>query len=328
MASHQLHFHLLYKKGLQENTNSLRYLFFNIRIHSILFLWLSLYWNDFNSSYSREYVIQFIDEISKFENYTPICDSLAPLIIREPPHDDPDKSWGFIDDEDTNASIQSTSPSHRPRNEKKDSGYASGTFSIHIGSSSPLASPKDEQFMLKRTSNTSNNSCKAASPTTLSTSVCRSARNSSFRQAIRHSGSQPNLRTFFALGVDAIPDKESDVLPGRAEFAGGIINIDNTLNHRKNINSNASTILGSRWASSFGRQTASSFMSSLRADNTDSYKYLVKLSDKEISEQLTWIEAELFFRIEVHIISCLVLYVIISPNDCFIAKRISSKCLD
>lgn len=273
------------------------------RIHSIFSLWLSHYWNDFSSPQSRELVIQFIDEISKFENYTPICDSLAPLIIREPPPDDPDKMWGLVDDElSDNLSCPPTpiSPSYR-RNEKKDSGYVSGTFSLSM-QHSPLASPvKDEHFALSRISTASSNGTQLP--------IHRLARNSSYRRAVAHSESQPDLRMSYAFqkGPLLLSKKESDEVPRRAEFAGGLINIDNEIKSKCSVYSPsiATTAHGSRWTSSLGHQLASSFISTLRPRHSDKdhssqcYKILSKTSGKELADQLTWIEAELFARIKV-----------------------------
>jgi hypothetical protein len=112
---------LIYKKG---NVLKCTLLFWcNLktmrRIHTIFSLWLSHYWNDFSSTHVRKQIILFIDYISRYEHYTPICDSLAPLIIREPPLHDPDESWGLSDD-------------LNKRNEKKDSGYSSFIYQQDI----------------------------------------------------------------------------------------------------------------------------------------------------------------------------------------------------
>ncbi|KAI8374367.1 ras guanine nucleotide exchange factor domain-containing protein [Radiomyces spectabilis] len=87
------------------------------RIRSIFCLWLSKYWGDFHSSETRQSMILFLDKISKIEGSRPICDTLAPLAVREPPLHDPDASWGLTD---------INSPQSHKHNEKKDSGYSEG----------------------------------------------------------------------------------------------------------------------------------------------------------------------------------------------------------
>ncbi|KAI8079218.1 ras guanine nucleotide exchange factor domain-containing protein [Thamnidium elegans] len=120
------------------------------RIHCIFSLWLSHYWNDFYGTQARKHIILFLDRISKYDSHTPICDSLAPLVVREPPTYDPDNVWGLIDD------VQEEEPSTPiKRNEKKDSGYASGTFTFVPSSPTKSDAPP---FTLKRLSTTSHHS--------------------------------------------------------------------------------------------------------------------------------------------------------------------------
>ncbi|KAF1799848.1 ras guanine nucleotide exchange factor domain-containing protein [Mucor lusitanicus] len=217
------------------------------RIHSIFSLWLSHYWNDFYGPHARKHIILFLDRISKYEYLTPICDSLAPLVVREPPSYDPDKSWGLVDDEDDNDL----------ENEKKDSAYASGTFSVSSYIQHHQPTPPSP----------------LSSPTT---------------------------------------NEHSCELPRRAEFAGGLINIDNVAKPKhhyapsfKITASIASTRTGGGWTSSLGTQLlASSFISSFRQHRSDkdqssyNYKVFMKATDVTIADQLTWIEAELFSRIK------------------------------
>ncbi|KAI9013803.1 ras guanine nucleotide exchange factor domain-containing protein [Phycomyces nitens] len=100
------------------------------RIHSVFSLWLSHYWGDFHSPQTRKALIAFIEDISQHENMRPICDDLAPLVIREPPLDDPDAQWGLMDS-DTDTDDFSDAPSTPKQHEsKKDSGYVSGSFKL------------------------------------------------------------------------------------------------------------------------------------------------------------------------------------------------------
>ncbi|KAK4521503.1 uncharacterized protein ATC70_012119 [Mucor velutinosus] len=316
------------------------------RIHSIFSLWLSHYWNDFYGPHARKHIILFLDRISKYEYLTPICDSLAPLVVREPPSYDPDKSWGLIDDEDDNnfdslddsrLSWPATHVATKRRNEKKDSAYASGTFSVSSyihhhppTSPSPLSSPTtNEQFLLKRLSGANNSnypsrnshqqpSSTATDAPLISPNLNRLLRSSSHRKVVTHSESHPNLRSSYATAgsnkgpLSASNSKSSCELPRRAEFAGGLINIDNVAKPKnpytpsfKITTSIASTRTVGGWTSSLGTQLlASSFISSFRQHRSDkdqssyNYKVFMKATDVTIADQLTWIEAELFSRIK------------------------------
>lgn len=99
------------------------------RIHTVFAYWLSCHWNDFCSPQARRYLIVFLDRISKYDAFTPICDSLAPLVVREPPLTDPDEVWGMTDQDVFSSS-------------KKDSGYLSGSF--HILQDTPPQSPRED----------------------------------------------------------------------------------------------------------------------------------------------------------------------------------------
>lgn len=271
----------------------------NDRIHSIFTLWLSHYWNDFYGSHARKHIILFLDRISKYDSLTPICDSLAPLVVREPPSYDPDKVWGLVDDEyDDDEDDQMLSPPTTPikRNEKKDSGYVSGTFTFVP--SSPTK-PEAPPFILKRLSNTSQ------PPTLLSPNLNRLLLRTNSK-GVLHSESHPDLRSTYAAHKSPLSTNE---LPRRAEFAGGLINIDNALNHNNlhgpsSMTPSIATTTG-RWTSSLGHQLlASSFISSFRpkADKDQTgynYKTFMKATDASVADQLTWIESELFSRIKV-----------------------------
>ncbi|KAL9542105.1 hypothetical protein MBANPS3_008783 [Mucor bainieri] len=313
---------------------------------SIFSLWLSHYWNDFYGPHARKHIILFLDRISKYEYLTPICDSLAPLVVREPPSYDPDKSWGLVDDEDDNdleslddsrLSWPATHVATKRRNEKKDSAYASGTFSVSSyihhhqpTPPSPLSSPTtNEQFLLKRLSSNNNSSyaprnshqhpaSAATDAPLISPNLNRLLRSSSHRKVVTHSESHPNLRSSYATAsnnkgpLSASNNKGSCELPRRAEFAGGLINIDNLAKPRNHYTpsfkitaSIASTRTGGGWTSSLGTQLlASSFISSFRQHRSDkdqssyNYKVFMKATDVTIADQLTWIEAELFSRIK------------------------------
>ncbi|KAG1076961.1 hypothetical protein G6F42_025168 [Rhizopus arrhizus] len=186
--------------------------------------------------------------ISKYEYLTPICDSLAPLVVREPPSYDPDKNWGLVDDDEDDYDAESlddgrlswtTTPvTTKRRNEKKDSAYASGTFSVSSyihhhqpTPPSPLSSPTtNEQFILKRLSSNnyaSRNSHQQLPSTAIDTpNLNRLLRSSSHRKVVTHSESHPNLRSSYATAnnskgpLSASNTKDSCELPRRAEFAG------------------------------------------------------------------------------------------------------------
>ncbi|KAL9560606.1 hypothetical protein PS6_000061 [Mucor atramentarius] len=312
----------------------------NDRIHSIFSLWLSHYWNDFYGPHARKHIILFLDRISKYEYLTPICDSLAPLVVREPPSYDPDKNWGLVDDDEDNYDAESlddgrlswpaTPVTTKRRNEKKDSAYASGTFSVSSyihhhqpTPPSPLSSPTtNEQFILKRLSSnnySSRNSHQQLPSTAIDTpNLNRLLRSSSHRKVVTHSESHPNLRSSYATAnnskgrLSAPNTKDSCELPRRAEFAGGLINIDTVAkpkNHYapsfKITASITSTRTGGGWTSSLGTQLlASSFIGSFRQHRSDkdqssyNYKIFMKTTDVAFADQLTWIEAELFSRIK------------------------------
>lgn len=303
-------YQLIYKKGLfpplsyssdKKKTHCVTkacvYLFlffFHVRIHCIFSLWLSHYWNDFYGTQARKHIILFLDRISKYDSHTPICDSLAPLVVREPPTYDPDNVWGLVDD------VQEEEPSTPiKRNEKKDSGYASGTFTFVPSSPTKSDAPP---FTLKRLSSTT-----TQPPTLLSPNLNRILLRS-HGKAVTHSGSHPDLKSSYAA-----TSHHNTELPRRAEFAGGLINIDNATKQSyppSSISRSLATTSGGRWTTSLGNQLlASSFISTFRQNKSEkdqaghNYKLFIKASDTSIADQLTWIESELFSKIKVKIYS-------------------------
>lgn len=124
----------------------------------------------------------------------------------------------------------------------------------------------------------------------------------SHSKAVTHSGSHPDLKSSYA----------ATELPRRAEFAGGLINIDNAtkqLYPPSSISRSLATTSGGRWTASLGNQLlTSSFISTFRQNKSEkdqtghSYKLLIKASDTSIADQLTWIESELFSKIKVNFI--------------------------
>ncbi|KAI9265877.1 ras guanine nucleotide exchange factor domain-containing protein [Helicostylum pulchrum] len=259
------------------------------RIHCIFSLWLSHYWNDFYGTQARKHIILFLDRISKYDSHTPICDSLAPLVVREPPTYDPDNVWGLVDD------VQEEEPSTPiKRNEKKDSGYASGTFTFVPSSPTKSDAPP---FTLKRLSSTT-----TQPPTLLSPNLNRILLRS-HGKAVTHSGSHPDLKSSYAA-----TSHHNTELPRRAEFAGGLINIDNATKQSyppSSISRSLATTSGGRWTTSLGNQLlASSFISTFRQNKSEkdqaghNYKLFIKASDTSIADQLTWIESELFSKIK------------------------------
>ncbi|CEG73749.1 hypothetical protein RMATCC62417_09072 [Rhizopus microsporus] len=195
------------------------------RIYSILLLWLSHHWNDFYAPRARRLMVLFLDHISKHESYTPICDSLAPLVIREPPSTDPDSCWGLVDEEQPAFS------------NKKDSGYVSGTFHLLLQQTPPQSPREDSVPRLPR------------------------------QRYVTHSESEGYRR---------------------AEFAGGMINID-----ASNTPYAPSTLTNaSNWTSYI------SIMNNFRKQDQLNLKTIMGTSDNHIAKQLTWIESQLFSRIQ------------------------------
>ncbi|KAI8380683.1 ras guanine nucleotide exchange factor domain-containing protein [Blakeslea trispora] len=276
------------------------------KIHAIFLLWLSYYWNDFYGIHARRHIILFLDNISRYESLTPICDSLAPLVVREPPLEDPDRAWGLVDDNNeifepkVPMSPPPTPVSNSRKRNKKDSGYASGGgFSLF----SQELNTQYEPFSLKRLSSThyspDHTPCTTTSIHTLSPNLNRLF---SRRKQVSHSESHPDLRSSYHKPVQEVPR--------RAEFAGGLINIDHAV--RKNryysppsmMTPSIATTQGHSWATSLGSQLlGTSIISSFRHHRNerdqanDNYKLLIKTSEHVIADQLTWIEAELFTRI-------------------------------
>ncbi|KAG1466035.1 hypothetical protein G6F55_000744 [Rhizopus delemar] len=191
------------------------------RIHNAFVYWLSYHWNDFYAPQARRYMIVFLDRISKYDAFTPICDNLAPLVVREPPLTDPDGVWGMTDQDVFS-------------NSKKDSGYLSGTFDLL--QDTPPQSPLED---------------KTAS-------------------SVVHHNSHSEIR--------------------RTEFAGGMINIDASNSKR---NYTASTLTATS-----GWTTHLSIMSNFRTEDKLNMKLFMKSTDLHIAKQLTWIETQIFSRIE------------------------------
>ncbi|KAI9321273.1 ras guanine nucleotide exchange factor domain-containing protein [Dichotomocladium elegans] len=129
------------------------------RIQAIFLIWLNSYWNDFHSKRTRKIINTFLNRIAKERVLRPISDSLRPLMSRMPPVDDPDSRWGMFDedgdvtddgddidmasdesDSDDDVFEECEPPPTPPKTDeekavaptknKKDSGYASDTFSV------------------------------------------------------------------------------------------------------------------------------------------------------------------------------------------------------
>ncbi|KAL0094516.1 ras guanine nucleotide exchange factor domain-containing protein, partial [Phycomyces blakesleeanus] len=215
------------------------------RIHSIFLLWLSHYWGDFHSPQTRKALIAFIEDISQHESMRPICDDLAPLVIREPPLDDPDAQWGLMDsDTDTDDfSDAPSTPKQHEKNKKKDSGYVSGSFKL-------------SNFM-------------------------DSEQNRS-NATIQHC----------PIDATSISSPSPVGEPCRPEFSGGLINLE-TYN---GISASTS------WAS-FGAQTLISSAASITNQAAYNLKVFLDMTDKNVAEQLTWIESEVFGKIKARHIS-------------------------
>lgn len=191
-----------------------------------------------------------------------MCDSLAPLAIREPPVHDPDENWGLTDGD----------PEPLITRKKKDSGYSSGIF---------------EPFVVL-------NRCSTNSYVSITEPMSLNRLLHNYSKTVTHTESQPDLRSTYER-------HKGNELPRRTEFAGGLINIDNAIKKQPSIPSIAASHTG-RWATSIS-QHASSLISSLRHHRRDkdqyNYKLLLKVTDEKLADQLTWIEYELFSKIQV-----------------------------
>ncbi|SAM08808.1 hypothetical protein [Absidia glauca] len=112
--------------------------------HRIVFIfttWMTDYWGDFIHHRTREQLDLFMERLSDMTQSThlssmqQIIEKLHPILIRPPPLDDPDDSWGRKDTDDDFCN----------HNKKKDSGYISSYSGIGPDS------PTDEMLRLDDT---------------------------------------------------------------------------------------------------------------------------------------------------------------------------------
>ncbi|KAL1918224.1 uncharacterized protein VTP21DRAFT_3490 [Calcarisporiella thermophila] len=104
------------------------------RITDVIAEWVLDYWNDFIHADTRKKLHIFLEYLSANEYTQPLCDILAPLIIKEPCERDLDNCWGLTDYSNNLRSSTQSSSSAISEEEfthitslRKDSGYISPT---------------------------------------------------------------------------------------------------------------------------------------------------------------------------------------------------------
>ncbi|KAG2184492.1 hypothetical protein INT43_000401 [Umbelopsis isabellina] len=257
------------------------------KIHEFLCQWLSTYWGDFSSVQTRKLLMLHLEVLSQHTDLRPMCDDLAPLIIREPPCDDPDTRWGLIDIEDSTQ--EPSTPATHYSSEvmefgKKDSGYV-GSFDsaqfldIHSPVLQSMAIDSDQSHNV-------DNGVRKQLPE-IPSKTTSNAINSHRGRNVAHMHSASHSRYH-----DPMKPKSEGIYERnkwQQEFAGGLVNIDNHARHGPN--SSAASIM-SQLAG--GARPEKDLAQSC-------FKTFAGFSEEALADQLTWIEAELFYRIKVHI---------------------------
>lgn len=290
------------------------------RIFSVFVTWLSFYWNDFTSSKTRKIVVTFLDRLSACESLRPMCDVLAPLIIREPPLDDPDMDWGMTDSDDDdddqenkhNEKKPSTDPFAIgiPSRNKKDSGYASASFSVV---NSLLQQQQQQQKPLPQSAPMA---ARNSAPPTPKRPLVRTVSTGSFsgfpyRPSTRQrSRTESNAQRRTPLTAD---DGDQGKMLRRTEFGGGCVYIDynqggdTTEKEGEKDKEKPEMSVSPSWASvatlvSTSTSTVSLVSAKAEKDyNNFVFKTMMEISSATFAEQLTWIEMELFKRIKVNV---------------------------
>ncbi|KAH8556691.1 ras guanine nucleotide exchange factor domain-containing protein [Umbelopsis sp. PMI_123] len=240
------------------------------RIHTFFCQWLSTYWGDFCNTQTRKLMMLHLDQLSQHADLRPMCDELAPLIIREPLSEDPDTRWGLHDTEDCLG--------------KKDSGYI-GSFDSEqfLDLHSPILQPMVMDIDHGKPGNNDDGNRKHR-PDPSPKSISNGAHVQKPRTAAHiHGIPPPRYQEPFKPKQDVIYEKNK----WQPEFAGGLVNIDTHTRHGPN--SSAASIM-STIAGGPTRQ---------EKDTAQTYfKTFTGFSDDALADQLTWIEAELFYRIK------------------------------
>ncbi|RUP48548.1 hypothetical protein BC936DRAFT_144412, partial [Jimgerdemannia flammicorona] len=292
------------------------------RIHQVFVQWLTNYWNDFNNARTRELLVTFLDHTSRHAELTPICDDLAPLIIREPPTDDRDLGWASAD-LDINFEIMKTGswPSSRPSSRpsspsptedrekqkgKKDSGYAPAGFDITSISEdvrdwrlSQKTSLSDLMFSVSAEPPRSPSSTKSLSlpppikpnpstPTTATFTLPAAKKRRSSIAALMPSTSSSTATTPMATFVNSL--RQHPTSPNESEFGGGVVVVRHQdIVGRGHALSSAVTLINTLG----GKEKVQE-----KHVREAEYRTLMDTSDETIAQQLTWVEGKLFARIK------------------------------
>lgn len=258
------------------------------RIHQFFCQWLSTYWGDFCSAQTRKLMMLHLDQLSQHADLRPMCDELAPLVIREPLSDDPDTRWGLYDTEDYAPDPSTPAMSYTPGTiqlGKKDSGYI-GSFDSEqfLDLHSPVLQTMVMDIDHAKFGNNDDGNRKQR-PDPPPKSISNVVHPQKKRTAPpTHGVPPPRYREQVKPKQDVIYDKNK----WQPEFAGGLINIDT--HNRHGPNSSAASIMS----------TIAGGATKQEKDAAQVYfKTFTSFSDDALADQLTWIEAELFYRIKV-----------------------------
>lgn len=229
-----------------------------------------------------------LEVLSQHTDLRPMCDDLAPLIIREPPSDDPDTRWGLIDIEDSTQDPSTPATSYSTEGMefgKKDSGYVGSFDSAQF---LDLHSPVLQSMSIDSDqSHNVDNGIRKQLPE-IPSKTTSNAINSHRGRNVAHMHSTSHSRYH-----DPMKPKAEGIYHERnkwqQEFAGGLVNIDTHARHGPN--SSAASIM-SQLAG--GARPEKDLAQSC-------FKTFTGFSEEALADQLTWIESELFYRIKVHI---------------------------
>lgn len=224
-----------------------------------------------------------LDQLSQHTDLRPMCDELAPLIIREPPSDDPDMRWGLYDTEDSVPDPSTPATTYAPCSiefGKKDSGYI-GSFDSekYLDIHSPVLQPMPMEIDQANTDRKQQRMDPQQPPSKTNGFNAQRPRHPPHI----HSAPPPRYQEPMKPKPNVIYERNK----WQQEFAGGLVNIDTHTRHGPN-------------------SSAASIMSTLAGGTRPEkdtvqvcFKTFTNLSDEALADQLTWIEAELFYRIKV-----------------------------
>jgi hypothetical protein len=253
----------------------------SFRIHDFFCQWLSTYWGDFCSVQTRKLMMLHLDQLSQHTDLRPMCDELAPLVIREPPSNDPDTRWGLYDTEDSVPDPSTPATSYAPCKVelgKKDSGYI-GSFDSEqfLDIQPPVLQPMPTE-----------NSDRMQRPDHPPKSFSNGPNVQRPRNPPHmHSSPPPRYQEPFKSKPHPMYERNK----WQQEFAGGLVNIDAHTRHGPN--SSAASIMSTLAGSTRPEKDLAQVC----------FKTFTNISDEALADQLTWIEAELFHRIKVCVLA-------------------------